>query len=487
MKQNSLEALFNPENIAIIGASNNPGKAGYVILQNLIRKKYPKKLFPVNPGEKNILGLKSYARLSEIEDTVELVVLITPSRMIYGIMEDLEKRMQQKNDIKVIVCAAADYAETKTEEGIRRQQALISTARKFNIRVVGPNCIGVIDNKSMVDTTFVETGVPEEKFGPRGGVSFISQSGAVAASILMIGASQPVPVRFNKFISIGNMVDVDFIDLLEYLEHDESTKVIGMYMEGYNDGRKLINTMARIVKKKPIVVLKVGRSEKGASAANSHTGSLSGSDLVYDAAFKQYGIIRVDTIDELMDTLQAFDKLVLPPCENLFVLSQAGGPGIFCTDVISKFSFIKMPVISDETKKKLRESLLPMAVICSPEGYLDITASATVANHADALKLLLEDDKVGAIILITVIPTFLSREELAEALVNTYTRSEHRYQKPVYFVIMAGEYVKVIREKLEQTGGCTFDTPDRAVNAAKNMIKYAQYLKELEDGGDLLE
>ena len=138
--------------------------------------------------------------------------------------------MQQKNDVKVIVCAAADYAETKTDEGIRRQQALISTARKFNIRVVGPNCIGVIDNKSMVDTTFVETGVPEEKFGPRGGVSFISQSGAIAASILMIGASQSVPVRFNKFISIGNMADVDFIDLLEYLEHDESTKVIGMYM-----------------------------------------------------------------------------------------------------------------------------------------------------------------------------------------------------------------------------------------------------------------
>jgi len=487
MKQGNLEALFNPENIAVVGASGNPGKAGYVILQNLIRKKYPKKVFPVNPGEQEILGLKSYKCLSEIEDTVELVVLITPSRMIYTIMDDLERRMQQKNDVKAIVCAAADYGETKTEEGIRRQQALVSTAGKYNIRVVGPNCIGVIDNESMVDTTFVETGVPEDMFGPRGGVSFISQSGAVAASILMLGASQPLPVRFNKFISIGNMADVDFIDLLEYLEQDETTRVIGMYMEGYGDGRKLIDNMARIVTKKPIVVLKVGRSEKGASAANSHTGSLAGSDQVYDAAFRQYGILRVDTIDELMDTLQAFDKLALPQSENLFVLSQAGGPGIFCTDSVSKYPFIKMPVISDKTKGKLKESLPPMAVVCSPEGYADITASATVENHAESLGLLLEDDNVDSIIMITVIPTFLPREELAKALANTYNLSKYRRKKPVYFVIMAGNYVKNIRRTLEECGGCTFDTPDRAVNAAKNMIKYAQYLRHLKDGGELLD
>lgn len=486
MDRSNLEALFKPENIAIVGASGNPGKAGYVILQNLLRKRYPQKVYPVNPGEKEILGLKSYGSLSEIEDTVELVVLITPSRMIFGIMEDLDKRMQAKNDVKAIVCAAADYGETKTEEGIKRQHALITTAKKYNIRVVGPNCIGVIDNESMVDTTFVETGVPEERFGPRGGVSFISQSGAIAASILMIGASQALPVRFNKFISIGNMADVDFIDLLEYLEHDHTTRVIGIYMEGYRDGRRLIDTMARIVKKKPIVVLKVGRSEKGASAANSHTGSLAGSDRVYDAAFRQYGITRVDSIDELMDTLQAFDKLVLPQSENLFVLSQAGGPGIFCTDAVSKYPFIKMPDISDETKRIMKESLPPMAVVCVPEGYADITASATVANHAHSLQLLLEDEQVGGIILITVIPTFLPKKELAEALVNMYSHNEYKDKKPVYFVIMAGDYVKNIREVLERAGLCTFDTPDRAVNAAKNMIKYHQYLKGPDSGGECL-
>lgn len=159
--KNNLNALFNPENIAVVGASNSPSKAGNVIVKNLLRKKYPKKIFPVNPKEEKILGLKAYRKLSEIEDKVELVVLITPSSAIDHIMEDLDERMETKNDVKAIVCAAADYGETKTKEGIRRQNVLINTAKKYGIRVVGPNCIGVIDNFSRVDTTFVETGTPE--------------------------------------------------------------------------------------------------------------------------------------------------------------------------------------------------------------------------------------------------------------------------------------------------------------------------------------
>lgn len=266
-------------------------------------------------------------------------------------MTDLEIRMKKKNDVKVIVCAAANYGETKTPEGIRRQDCLINTAKQYGIRVVGPNCIGIIDNINRVDTTFVETLLPKESRGKKGGISFISQSGALAASILMMGASQPAPISMNKFISIGNMADVDFIDLLEYFEQDEDTKVIGMYMEGCPDGRKLIDTLARITKKKPIIVLKVGRSEIGAKAANSHTGSLAGADAVYDAAFRQYGIIRVYTIEEMMDTLQSIDSGILPKGNNVFILTQAGGPGIYCTDAYMDEKILKLPVISKETKR----------------------------------------------------------------------------------------------------------------------------------------
>lgn len=475
-----LNPLFNPENIAVVGASNSPNKAGSVIVQNLLRKNYPKGIFPVNPKETEIHGLKAYKTLAEIEDKVELIVLITPSAAIYQVMEDLEKRMVERNDIKVIVCAAADYGETKTEEGIRRQNVLLETAQKYGIRVLGPNCIGVIDNISKVDTTFVETGSAKEKSVILGGISFISQSGALATTILMIGDSSPVPMGFNKFISVGNMIDVDFIDLLECLEEDPTTKVIGMYMEGYPDARKLIDTMARIVKKKPIVVLKVGRSEEGASAANSHTGSLAGSDKVYDSAFKQYGIIRVDTIEELLDTMKAFDRLPLPMDENLFILTQAGGPGIYCTDALSKTKQIKMPIIEDTTKEKLRKVLPSMASVCSPEGYADITASATVEHHVNSLKVVLEDPNVSSVVLITIIPTFLPMVELGRKLAEMYINEGYIHKKPVYFTIMAGNYVLPGREEMEKAGIYTFESPDKSIKAAHNLIKYSTFRKQLE-------
>ncbi|KUO69653.1 MAG: hypothetical protein APF77_15275 [Clostridia bacterium BRH_c25] len=477
----NLDALFNPTNIAIVGASGNPLKAGYVILQNLINIGYPKKIFPVNITEDQILGYKCYKKLSEIEDTVEMVVLITPSQMIFEVMQDLEARMKVKNDIKVIVCAAANYGETKTEEGIKRQSCLMDTAEKYGIRVVGPNCIGIIDNINRVDTTFVETLLPKESRGIRGGISFISQSGAIAASLLMLGASQPAPISFNKFISIGNMADVDFIDLLDYFEKDADTKVIGMYMEGYPEGRKLIDTLARITPKKPVVILKVGRSEVGAKAANSHTGSLAGADAVYDCAFKQFGIIRARTIEEMMDTLQAFDSLTLPKDENVFILSQAGGPGIYCTDALSDELELKMPVIEEESKRKLEAILPEMANVCSPEGYADITAAANVNHHVEALRIIMDDKNAGSVIFITVVPTFLPREELARGLAKLLKEEGYIYKKPVFVSIMAGDYVWDCRRILEENGIRTFSTPAQAVKAASNLVKYAEYLKSLDE------
>ncbi|HNS63817.1 MAG TPA: CoA-binding protein, partial [Anaerolineaceae bacterium] len=278
MTEHELNGLFQPKGIAVIGASNNPLKAGCIIINNMIKGKFPGKLYPVNQSEENVAGLKTYARLSDIDDVVELVVLITPASAIYSIMDDLDERMASKNDVRFIVCAAADYAETKTEEGIKRQERLMQAKDKYGIRIIGPNCIGVIDTVSRVNTTFVDTGVSEDRFGPPGGISFISQSGSVAASILAWGASKVIGIRYNKFISVGNMADIDFIDLLEFLEQDPSTKVIGIYMEGYQNGKQLIKVMGRIARKKPIIILKVGRSSKGSVAANSHTSSMSGSD-----------------------------------------------------------------------------------------------------------------------------------------------------------------------------------------------------------------
>ena len=434
-----MKKLFEPDGIAIAGASTNPTKAGYVALRNMKEKEYPGKVYPINPNETEILGYKCYKALSEIEGNVDLVVLIMPARLIYDIMDDFDKRMEEKHDVKYIVCAAADYAETQTEEGVRRQARLMQSAEKYGVRVIGPNCIGVID------------------------------------AVLMEGAGRVFPVLYNKFISIGNMADIDFVDLLEYLENDDTTKVIGMYMEGYRDGRKLAETLRRITAKKPVVILKVGRSEKGSKAANSHTGSMAGADNVYDAMFKQYGVIRVDTIDELIDTMQALDALPLPKGKNHFLYSQAGGPGIYCTDAIAAAKNLETPLVSEETKERLRASQLPMANICSPEGYADITASASVANHVDGLRIVLEDDAVDSVTFITVVPTFLPQIELANALVEMEKSIPEDRKKPVYYCVMAGAYTAPARKIMEENGLCTFNTPDKAVKAADNMTRYALY------------
>ncbi len=477
MKEN-LNALFCPENIAVVGASGNPAKAGYTILKNLTGIGYPKKIFPVNKSETEILGLPCSRSLSQIEDTVELVVLITPAAMIFDIMEDLKLRMEKQADIKVIICAAADYGETKTAEGIQRQNCLMETAKRWNIRVVGPNCIGVIDNVNRIDTTFVETHLPRNARVKRGGISFISQSGAMAASILMMGDSRPVPMAMNKFISIGNMADVDFIDLLEYFETDEDTNVIGMYMEGYPQGRLLIETLARIARKKPIVVLKVGRTEMGAAAANSHTGSLAGADAVYDAAFRQYGIIRAQTMEDMLNTLRALDAMTLPKGNRTFIYSQAGGPGIYCMDAYMEAGTMELPTIGSQTRQRLADSLPAMANICSPEGYADITASASVEQHVEGLRSVLDDPAVDAVIFITVVPTFLSRKALGEALKKLLQEEGYIKKKPVYLCILAGIYVHEVRSILEDSGIPTFDTPADCVKTASHIAMYQCFLQK---------
>lgn len=471
-----MEHLFNPNGIAIVGASSNPGKAGFVALRNMKEKGYPGAVYPVNPRETEILGYPCSRSLREIQGNVELVVLIMPSKLIYSVMDDLDRRMEDRGDVRFIVCAAADYAETKTPEGCDRQARLMATAQRFGIRVVGPNCIGVIDNRSWVDTTFVDTGIPFSSFGEPSGISFLSQSGALASAVLMEGAGRIVPMLYNKFVSIGNMADVDFVDLLEYLETDASTRVIGIYMEGYRDGRTLAKVLGRVSRKKPVVVLKVGRSASGANAANSHTGSMAGADSVYDAMFRQNGVIRVDTIGELIDTLRAFDRMPLPAGGNLFLYSQAGGPGIYCTDAICSCPELRMPVLPESTKQRLAQTQLPMANICHPEGYADITASASVENHVEGLRVVLEDRQVDAVVFITVVPTFLPQKELAEALVRLERSFRPDHRKPVYYCVMAGAYTAPARGIMERAGLCTFDTPDKAVLAARNLCRYAAFL-----------
>lgn len=462
------EVFFGARSVAVVGASPDPRKAGHQIVRNMLDAGFPGPVIPVNPQGMDVAGLRGYPSLRGVPDRVDLVVIAAPAAAVEGVAADLEGRLARRGDVRAVVTAAAGFAETGTDEGRRRQQLLLDVCRRYGVREMGPNCVGIIDNQNRLDTTFI-VGTRRR----RGGVSMVSQSGAFGAWLVSSWSAQVVPAGINKFCSLGNMADVDLVEMLDYLGSDETTRVVGMYLEGHPDARRLVETAGEVARRKPVVVLKVGRSEAGTRAALSHTGAMAGSDRLYEAAFRQFNLVRVDSADELSDTLQAFDRLPLPRGNRVFLATQAGGPGTFCTDVLASFPEVRWAEVSRETRRALREMLPPFASVCRPEGYCDITAAASVEQHARTVELLLGDPGVDALILITVPTLYLPVEELGQAIGDAWERaSSVAGPKPLLCSLLAGEVVREGRRVLEERGLFTFETPDRAARALRNMIRY---------------
>ena len=468
----SMEVFFKHTGCAVFGASRNPSKAGYQILSNMLAAGYDSGLYPINPSSEEILGIPSFSSLDAVPKEVGLVVLATPAAATPDIIAQMERRMAAKGDVKALVCAAAGFAEIKTAEGAGFQEDLAAFCRKWGIRFLGPNCVGVIDVLNKVDTTFIAdiAHIP-------GGISFVSQSGAVGAWLLMSWSASPAGgVGFNKFITVGNMADVDIIEALSFAGKDEATKTLGLYVEGSPDARRLIEAAAAVAEEKPVVILKVGRSKEGAQAAQSHTGSLAGSDALYGGAFRQFGLIRADTIEELSDTLCAFGNLPLPRGNNVFILTQAGGPGIFCVDALAAAGLFKPALVSAGTKEALKACLPSIASICHPEGHADITAAALADHHVDSLGVVLRDPGVDAVIFITVATLFLDLSDMARKMVALLSSLKAEgIEKPVYPVILSGNWARESRGILEKSGVPTFDNPDRAVKVLASMYRYAEF------------
>ncbi len=430
---------------------------------------YPGNLYPVNPRETAIAGLGCYPSLTALPEPVDLVVLCVPAAAVPGVLEDLAARRRERGDVGGLITTPGGYAETGTEEGRARQADLERFCRDLGILHLGPNCIGVIDNRNRVDTTFL-LGTAHQP----GGVSFLSQSGALGAWLLQSWSSRPRPVGFNRFVSLGNMVGVDLVEALAYLGEDPATTAIGMYLEGYPDARRLLTTAAGVAARKPVVVLKVGVSDAGRTAAASHTGALAGSDELYDAAFRQCGVLRARTMEELMDTLHACDTLPEPPGNRVFLMTHAGGPGVYATDALASLPELEFAQVLPSTRDRLRAILPPFSSVCRPEGHLDMTASGTVEQHAAALETLLADPGVDAVVLLDLPTLFLSAEELAAGLLEAYRRSLAASGRPKPFLpcLMAGKWVVEGRRLLEEGGIPTFETPDRAGRALANLVRY---------------
>ncbi|MEW5839589.1 4-hydroxybutyrate--CoA ligase [Nitrososphaera sp.] len=400
MTSSSNSIFFSPRSIAVIGASEKPG-VGKTIFTNIARH-FKGKIYPVTPSNPTVGGLQAFKSVLDIPESVDLAVVAAPSRFTPAVMEEVGKK-----GIKGAIIVSAGFKEVD-EEGARLEKQVGEISRKYGIRVIGPNCLGImsLSKENMMNSTFL-------KITPKhGGIALVSQSGAICAATVEDAEAQNI--GFSKVISMGNKVDMDESDVLELLAEDEDTRVVVMYLEDIRNGRRFMEIARRMTaeKKKPVIVLKSGRTAEGAKAAASHTGALGGSDANYEAAFAQCGVIRVDTMGELFDLATAFSKQPLPD-GGVVIVSNAGGPAIISTDACSKYG-LKMADISS-----IRDDIAKVIpAYGSPRNPVDIVGDADYMRFEKVLQLVLAHPNVGSVVTMCTPSATLNYDDLARTLVK---------------------------------------------------------------------
>ena len=388
-----LEQFFSPKSVAIIGASHTPGKIGYSILENFVRGDFGGKVYPVNPDTTPIFNLAVYPSVKKIPDEVDLAVIAVKAEIVPKV---LKKCVEKK--VKAVVIISGGFSETGGAGG-RLEEKCKKIIEKKNIRVIGPNVVGVYDSSTAVDTLFLSR---ERMQRPSSGsISFISQSGAVGSTILDSFAEEKIGIA--KFISYGNAMDVNEVDLLEFLANDQKTKTILIYLEGIkSEGKKFISTVKKITKKKPIIVLKAGKTEKGNKAVFSHTGSLAGSSKIYSSVFKQTGMIEADSLEDIFDSVKAFSQ-PLPKSNSVAIVTDGGGFGVLATDEAERQN-LQLSEPSNALKKKLKKSLPSYVILENP---FDLTGDATTERYQLVIEECLKSKEYSGVIAITLfqVPT----------------------------------------------------------------------------------
>ncbi len=450
----SLESFFTPKSVAIVGASRQKGKVGYEILVNMIASGFEGKIFPVNRSTDEVEGLKCYPDLTSIGETPELVIVIVPAKFVLGVMEECEKI-----GTKAVIIITAGFKEIGPE-GKKLEDEIVRVARRANIRVIGPNCLGVTVTASKLNASFGGD-LPDV-----GGIGYLSQSGALLAAIL--DTAKANGIGFSSLFSIGNKADVDELDLVEALAQDPNTRVIAGYLENIKDGNAFVHAAEEISHEKPILLMKSGGTSAGAKAASSHTGSLAGSEVAYEAMFARAGIIRCDSVTQQFDFAQAFANQPLPKGPSVVVLTNAGGAGIMAADAIERegLTFAKL---SEETIEKLKTKLPPAANFHNP---VDVLGDALADRYEFALDVLLDDPNVEIVLILLTPQAMTEAKETAEAVVKTARRKPN---KPILACFMGAskveEGVKVFREaKIPQ-----YESPEDAVTTIKAMADYVRW------------
>lgn len=456
-----LDCFFRPKSVAIIGASHTPTKLGYTILENFVKGEFKGRFYPVNPNTESILDQKVYSSVKKIPGSVDLAVISVPAPLVPDVLRECgEKKV--KGAI-IISGGFAEIGDVKREEEVKR------IGKKYGIRIIGTNCMGVFDPYNKIDTLFMPS--YRLKRPRKGHISFISQSGAFGIAAMDWAAQRNIGI--NKFISFGNKVDVDEIDCLELLENDKNTKCISMYVESINKGREFIKVAKRVSKKKPIVCLKAGVTESGSRAVHSHTGSLAGSGKVYSAAFKQAGVIEVGGIGEMFDITRVLAYQPRPNKDRIAIITDGGAFGVMATDAIEKYD-LKMAKFSDGLKKELKKFVSPNASVENP---IDLTGDASTDMYYDVLHRIAKDPEVDGIIAVCLlqVPTISSK------IVGVLADVNRSYKKPLIACMMGGEFTDLHMRMLEEENIPTYPTPHLAVRAMAALVKYDRYRDELDD------
>jgi acetyltransferase len=451
-----LEHFFSPASVAIVGASRQPGKVGHDVLKNMMSYGYQGQIYPVNPAATEILGIEAYPNLASIAGPVDLAVICVPAAYVIQVVEECAARK-----IDSIVVITAGFKEVGPE-GARLERELKDAINRYGIRMVGPNCVGLIDTASGVNASFA-AGMPL-----KGNIGFFSQSGALCVAILDWSLAEDI--GFSKFVSLGNKTDISEIEMLLALSEDPETKVILGYLEGINDGLAFMDVAREISKKKPIILIKSGTTASGAKAASSHTGALAGSEAAFQAAFRQSGVIRAHSINDLFNYALAFAYQPLPKGPNIAIITNSGGPGIIAADACDRSNLI-LASLNKETVDKLRKILPPIASFYNP---VDIIGDASAERYRETLAIIQADDQVHAIMVLLTPTAMVDVAETARAVAELAKQSP----KPVFASFLGKKRVEEGRKILLREGIPHYNYPEDAIAAMDSMYRQRLWVDE---------
>jgi acetyl-CoA synthetase (ADP-forming) len=448
----SMDSFFNPKRVALVGASTDYRKLGNSILMNLLASEI--EVFPVTRSRNRVLGIQAYKSLSDLPEPVDLVIVAVAAKYCVPLIPEIRKAGATN-----AVIISGGFSEAGPE-GAELENLLVKAAEDSGVRILGPNCVGV-SNSRLFNGTF--TMMPE-----KGNIAFVSQSGALGGMIIY--TTRAKRIGMSKFASIGNSADVGFVEILNYFKEDPKSSVIAAYVEGVDEGRALFESLHNAAKKKPVVILKGGRSEAGGRATQSHTGSLAGSTKVFDGMIRQAGCVTAPTLDTLFEICKLFDYQPIPKGNRIGIISNTGGAGVLATDAASELN-LQIAQLEEGTKDELRQVLPPMASTNNP---IDVVASGGRREYRIATELLLKDSNVDILLVICAVPTFAGMTQTEHATGTLEGVHSTSIDKPVVGVWLAGDVGKPGKDLLEMNKIPCYDDPAQASLCIARVTEYAE-------------